>query len=129
MKLYFFCLLFLASGITYCQESFQSLGPDNLDNQISFKIENRKSNTVYIWMKVEFTPIKAKKKNGEDITLYKGSQLTYMSINCQEKTTDMYNYVEYDPKGILIKKVDLSEFGTKIIPESISEAIYYKVCK
>lgn len=122
-------LLFTILTITnfYSQEEFKLIGKTQTGGNYYVKIDKSLPNECSIWLKIEYTK-SLKNKKGKNYVAKDGYQLNYIVFHCEEKTTDNLEYVIYDKNDVVIESGNKLEYGKKIFPETISEAIYNYVC-
>ncbi len=127
MKKIFLLFTFLIFSNLYSQEEFRLIGKTQAGGNYYVKIDKSLPNNCSIWLKIEYTKT-LKNKKGKKYLVKDGYQLNYMVFHCDEKLSDNLEYVIYDKNGVVIESGNKLEYGKRIFPQSISEAIYNYVC-
>lgn len=127
MKKIFLLFTILTISSLYSQEEFKLIGKTQTGGNYYVKIDKSLPNECSIWLKIEYTK-SLKNKKGKKYEAKDGYQLNYMVFYCEEKITDNLEYAIYDKNNVVIESGNKLEYGKKIFPETISEAIYNYVC-
>lgn len=90
--------------------------------------DNSHSGNFTFWVKFAYPSQKIKNKKGGWITKQSEYSLERWSIYCETKKYAILSYVDYNSKGEVISSEKLYGEIKDIVPETVAEGIYSKVC-
>lgn len=131
MKLFLF-IFTLTSILISSQEGFEyATTGNNIDYYV--KIEQDVDNNLGVyskfWLKYDNPAKRIKLKSGKYATKAGGYTLANMTIFCAGKSHKTHNIINYDKNGNVIRRDDTPIFDRPIVPGSVIEGIYRKVCR
>lgn len=131
MKKLLLLILFIPF-LVFSQEGFEyAITGNEVDYYV--KIESDVDNNMGIytdfWLKYANPVRRIKLKNGKYATKNGGYTLAYMTIWCSGKTHETKEITKYNNDGNVIARDDFPTSARKIIPGSVIEGIYKKVCR
>ena len=128
MRTLFLLFLILFSLNTYSQKEFVLIGESKKNGEKCYvRIEDCQSNKCSIWLKIEISKTR-KNKKGKPYFTYDGYAMTYMVFYCAEKVYDTEDYLVYNKNGTLMQSGNRQSYHERIVPESMTEAIYNYIC-
>lgn len=94
------------------------------------KIEktNQFNSEVSIWLKVVLSDKKTKLRNGKYKVEKRGYYLQHMVFNCEDRTFDSSDYINYDDDSKIISSTKLGIYNKRVVPDTLGEQIYDFVC-
>lgn len=128
---YFSVFFLLLSHLSFSQSdedfSYATSSKDGIDYFVYIE-KTEYDGSKSIWVK-STKPIKTiKNKKGKTVKTGGGKTLTFMKIDCSERTFDILETIEYDKSGNVVKSYNDYSYGNRIVPGSIMTGIHGYVC-
>ena len=124
-------VLLLSCNIYSQQSGFEyAVTGNNIDYYVRIESDIDSSMGLYsnFWLKYDTPAKKIKTKSGKYINSGGGYTLAYMTISCYNKSHQTKNIIRYNKSGNVIGRDDIPTFDKPIVPGSVVEGIYNKVC-
>lgn len=129
-KLLLIILLIPFLGLS--QEGFEyAITGNGVDYYVKIEsdVDNNMGMYTDFWLKYDNPAKKLKTKSGKYVTSGGGYTLAYMTIYCSGKSHKTNNIIKYNKNGNVIARDDIPTFDKPIVPGSVIEGIYKKVCR
>jgi len=128
-------VLFMINNVGYSQESDDwiyvgvSKGGDRMYVKSSYV--SKDEGVVTIWVK-QYAKKKTFTTRGKSATYTNVSVLTLYQVDCDQTKINSKSMYIYNAGGILLKSIKLEDYEsnwTDVIPDSMGEALFNKVCE
>ena len=134
MKKALITLFFLLSSlITFSQtdeEGYEYISIDPQGQKWSIKIDKIDNGKIDLWVKnTRLKKILINKNSKKRKTVNVGFQLSFISLNCEQKTYDSTDYIIYDKNGNVVESGDQFIYEKKIFPNSFIDNVRNKICE
>lgn len=131
-KLFIIFILSILPIHSFSQEGFEyAITGNGVDYYVKIESDVNNNMGMYtdFWLKYDNPTKRIKLKNGKYTTKDGGYTLAYMTIWCSGKTHETKEITKYNSEGNVIARDDFPTPSRKIIPGSVIEGIYKKVCR
>jgi hypothetical protein len=134
MKKALITLFFLLSSlITFSQtdeEGYEYISIDPQGQKWSIKIDKIDNGKIDLWVKnTRLKKILINKNSKKRKTVNVGFQLSFISLNCEQKTYDSTDYIIYDKNGNVVESGDQFIYEKRIFPNSFIDNVRNKICE
>lgn len=134
MKKALITLFFLLSSlITFSQtdeEGYEYISIDPQGQKWYIKIDKINDGKIDLWVKnTRLKKTLINKNSKKTKTVYVGYQLSFISLNCEQKTYNSTDYIIYDKNGNVLESGDQFIYGKRIFPNSFIDDVRNKICE
>lgn len=113
---------------SHSKDDFQFVTEFKSGNKVYVMVEERKYNSILLWVKYVHPQKPVKDKKGKVKTSGGNYELLHIELYCDERTYDLEKGLKYNAKGDVLDSTDLPQHNVSIIPETLFDYVKKYIC-